>query len=334
MMDVKMDKKLEYLLQDFRKHYADVNYGLAADVAEEALDQFPLETYRYFVAHESAPWIKVLNRTGRIDNTASLLDKLFDRVPLLNLACDDPGQIDHMVQLREEKIQQGLRSPLLVTQGKSGSVTLATIFSEGFNLPCFTYSLINMKVIPNWAKDYSRGGACYVTHLEPSKSNIAALKASGNSRVIVHTRDPRQILISVVHHFIRYPEQIPEYASDDYKQLGIIEKIDWILQNGDYYQHIDWIERWVDAANELEIHFSTFEQFRENPDAVIEGYLQFYGGDLKYFQREKVFVRNEGTDYHFRLGEVDEWRKVMTDTQIDRVNGTLSSKLRKKFSWS
>jgi hypothetical protein len=61
--------------------------------------------------------------------------------------------------------------------------------------------------------------------------------------------------------------------------------------------------------------------------------LDFYGGDPKYFKREHVFTEHEGTDYHFRLGEIDEWRKVMTDSQIEQVNGALSSRLRNKFGW-
>jgi hypothetical protein len=263
-----------------------------------------------------------------------MLDKLLNDMPLLNLTCDDTSQVDRLVDLLERRIEQGLKSPLLVTQAKSGSVTLGSIFASGFDLPCFAYSLVNLKVIPSWARDYARGGACYVTHLNATTQNIADLKTAGITRVIVHLRDPRQALISFVHHILRYKDHLPGSADQDFIKLPFGELVDWVLANrGYYYQTIDWIERWVDAANEIDIHFSTFEQFREYPDSVIQDYLRFYGGDPQYFQREKVFVQQEGTDYHFRLGEIHEWREVMTGSQIDRVNGALSSRLRTRFSW-
>ena len=326
---------LSGLLSAFRQSYDAQNFGLAADAADEALERFPLAAYRHFVNYQSYPWSQVLRLTGRLDSTVSRLDSLFSEIPLLNLACADDGQVDANVALRRLRIEQGLPSPLFVTQAKSGTVTLATIFAAGFNLPCFTYSLVNLRVIPSWARDYARGGACYVTHLNATPENVANLKTAGITRAMVHVRDPRQALVSFVHHLMKYQDHLPRSAYGDFRELPFADQIDWVLENGEYYYDtIEWLERWLDAATEIDVHFSTFEQFREHPDRVIDECLTFYGGDPRWFQRDEVFVQQQGVDYHFRLGETAEWRRVMTTRQIERVEAGLSPRLRARFSWS
>jgi hypothetical protein len=332
---VAWQKDWKRLIEKFGTNYANSNFSLAADAAGEALVLFPAATYRHFICNQSAAWGRVLAAAGRIDTTVSILDDLFDKTPALNLVClDDPKEVDRLVEMREQRIKSGLPSPLLVTQGKSGSITLGSVFTSGFELPSFAYSLMALRVIPKWARDYARGGSCYITHLDAFAQNIADLKAAGINKVIVHVRDPRQTLISHIHHKLRYVTENPNRVNELLAGATFPQKVDRFIKNsGDYYRSIAWIEGWVDASSQLDIHFSTFEQFRENPEGVIKGYLDFYGGDPKYFKREHVFTEQEGTDYHFRLGEIDEWRKVMTDSQIEQVNGALSPRLRNKFNW-
>ena len=64
-------------------------------------------------------------------------------------------------------------------------------------------------MIAPWLAEYLRGGACYTTHLQPTPENIELLAAGGAKPIIVHVRDPRQILVSVLEHRRRYPNQLP-----------------------------------------------------------------------------------------------------------------------------
>lgn len=323
---------LSHLLKRFETCFAALDFGLAADAAEEAFEMYPASAYRFFVNEQNRPLMSTLAVTGRLDNFARNLDRWFPHITGLNLACaDEPEVIKRNLRRREELIQSGLPPALLVTQMKSGSVTLATVFSEGFALPCFTYALIYERVIESWARDYALGGTSYVTHLKPTPANIATLKRAGIKRLIVHIRDPRQTLISYVHHIARYAHDFPELNNDAYRRLSLIEKIDLALPY--FHETVAWIEGWLAAENDLDILFSTFEDFRREPNTLIDRYLEHYGGDLRHFSRDRVFVEHEGTDYHRRLGHIDEWRRQLTPAQIEKVEAGLPSKLRGRFGW-
>lgn len=324
---------LPVLLGRFDELYARADYERAAKVAGEAIDRFPVKAYRHFVTHRSGPWVTTLSLTGRLDSTVDQLDQMLARHPDMNVLCDDSfGAAERMVKAREERIAAGLPSVAFIPQGKSGSVTLGTVFTNGFRLPCVAYSLVTRRVIPSWAKDYARGGAAYVTHLYPESVNISRLKESGISKVIVHVRDPRQALLSFVHHIDRYPMDFPQLNNDDYRRLTLNKKIDVVFDEW-YPVTVDWIEGWAKAAGEMDILFSTFEEFRTSPQSVVERYLAYYGGDRSWFDSSTVFSHDEKTDYHFRRGEIDEWRRVFSPEQIERVNGALSEEVRLLFGW-
>lgn len=323
---------LSELLVSFHRAYANLDFRRAADAVDAALAEFPVGTYRYFVAHEGSKWFRVLNETGRLAEMVNKLDGFFSKYPDMNLASEDtPEAVATMHNLRSQKISQGLPSALLITQKKSASVTLGGEFSEGFGLPCYTYALIFGQVIPSWARDYARGGASYVTHLMPTKINIAALKAAGLSKPIVHVRDPRQTLLSWVHHITTYASDFPEHIANGYKDWKMDARIDAVFS--DYFSTVAWIEGWLEATKDLDVLFSTFEEFKQNPQIVVQHYLEHYGGNPAFFDASRVFVENDSTDYHRRKGEVDEWREVMNPRQIARMNAALPLHVLERFGW-
>jgi hypothetical protein len=77
-----------------------------------------------------------------------------------------------------------------------------------------------------------------------------------------------------------------------------------------YLTRLKWIQGWVSAASELNIMFSTFEEFVRDRETFIESYLEFYGAPRHHFSYEDATRVSEGIDYHYRLGLIDEWRKV------------------------
>src|SRR5262249_60039065 len=119
-----------------------------------------------------------------------------------------------------------------------------------FNLPSFCYSLVSLEVVESWARDYARGGACHSSHLQPTPENVARLKRCGIDKLIVHVRDPRQALLSLMHHVTPYPRG-PEGPLD--------QRIETAAD--DYLASIRWIEGWLDAEDEIRILFSRFEDF-------------------------------------------------------------------------
>lgn len=314
----------------FQRSFADGDYATAADRFEAALLRDPNGTFRHFVAHASAPLALTLNRTGRREHVARRLNDMLPRYPHMHYLCDEPS-LERVIALREENIRAGLPSALLVSQAKSGSVAVGNIFNSGFNLPSVCYSLVNLDVIDTWARDYARGGACYVTHLRPSAEKVTQLRRAGIDRLIVHVRDPRQALISLVYHASLYPEQLPEFTRRMGREPTITERARAALP--EYYNAIEWISGWLDLAGDIEILFSTHEQFVADRAAFVERYLAFYGGDRAYFSLENALGQHAGTDYHFRSGRTDEWREVLEPEFAEWLSGALPGRLKVVFGW-
>jgi hypothetical protein len=316
----------------FQETFALGQYAAASEIFEEALGRDPGGAFRHFVAYASGSLIQALNRGGRKTEILRRLDALTGEEPHVHYLAnpDDPNSLQFVIALREANLDKGLPSMLLVPQGKSASVAVSAIFNSGFSLPSVCYSLVHMDIIDSWAADYARGGACYATHLLPSAEKVAQLKKAGINRMIVHVRDPRQALISVVHHFDSYPDQMPELRA---RAVGATVNERARKAIAFFRDTIQWISGWVDAEKDMEILFSTHEQFVVNKEEFVERYLDFYGADRKHFSYKNALSQQEGTDYHFRVGKTDEWRQVLEPAFADQISAMLPDKLKAKFGW-
>jgi len=147
--------------------------------------------------------------------------------------------------------------------------------------------------------------------------------------MIVHVRDPRQALVSMVHHFDLYPDQMPELRQRVARAQTITERARNALTA--YRHSIRWISGWLDAQWEIEILFSTHEQFVADRNAFIKRYLAFYGIDQKYFSYENAVDQHQGTDYHFRSGQTDEWREVLDPDFAEQISAKLPRRLNNKL---
>ena len=318
------------LVTKFQEAYNRLDYAAAAEIFERSLENDPRSAFRYFVYYASAALSKSLFLTGRTGAVAQRLGELIADQPYLHYLSlpGDPADLERIVALRQSRIDQGLPSMLIVTQPKSGSVSVSQIFNSGFNLPSVCYSMVIHNVIDSWAVDYARGGACYGTHLIPSRAKVEQLKRAGIDKIIVHVRDPRQALVSFAHHVDRYSDQVPEWT----ERAGTVSaRASQMI--AEYKQFIDWISGWVNLEKDISILFSTFEQYVANKEDFVERYLEFYNGDRKNFSYEDALGQHQGVDYHFRLGSTDEWRKVLNPALIKQISAMLPNRLKVKFSW-
>jgi tetratricopeptide (TPR) repeat protein len=235
-------------------------------------------------------------------------------------------------RMRQLALDKGLPSPLLITQGKSGSISIGRIFASGFALPSVLYSFVTTRVIAPWLQDYLLGGACYVTHLLPTARNQELLRSGGKSNIIVHIRDPRQIMISTLEHGRAYSHQLTgaEIGEDQTAQSDPLE----VAVEKHLTPAISWIDGWFRASETMEINFTSFEEFVTDQDAFYEKMLSFYGGDRIHFDRTAATVDQPNVDYHRRLGQTNEWRRLLTPSQIDRVNAAIPAHLWTLFGWT
>jgi hypothetical protein len=318
--------------EQFQEAYARQNYGWAADAFVHALTDNAGIAFRYFAVRASAALALSLHETARVTEVTKRLDEALDEFPDMHLLVDhDSLLIRRLVELREANISKGLPSIVLVTQGKSASIPVANIFNSGFNLPSFAYSLLDRQVVESWARDYARGGACYTTHLTPDAVNVARLKRAG-LKVIVHVRDPRQTLLSMIHHISAYPDDFPRLSRSGFTDLEASEQASGFFEY--YISCICWIQGWLDAASELDILFSSFEDFVRDRAAFTERYVAFYGGYREHFSWEDATRQQPNTDYHFRAGLTDEWRGVFSLHIAERLNSCLPAPMRDRFGWA
>ncbi len=316
----------------FERAYADTNYGLAYQAFMEALQAQPRCAYRYFTTQASAQLVATVRITNNISPLCRWLNHILPDHPNMNLMYYGDAELtERFTQIREENIAKGLPSVVLITQGKSASISISNIFNSGFGLPSFAYSFVDYQVIPSWIQDYARGGACYTTHLSPSQQNIISLKESGIDKIIVHVRDPRQAIISTIHHKQSYPDQAPEISQSGFGTHNIETQLQAL--SGIYTDYIDWLNGWVDAAKELPIHFSVFYKFVENKEKFIQEYLDYYGAPEAYFDYEQATKIQEGTDYHLRKGLTNEWRDVMPEKFQKHFSFLLPDHIKEKFGW-
>lgn len=332
MADAPASRQVAHCFEQFQSAFEWQNYGLAIDMLIQALRADAGVAYAYFVSRAGAAVIRTLKETGKAAELAEWLNDILPLHPRMNLIYDSsPDQVQRVLDLREANIAKRLPSIVLVTQAKSASVSVGRIFNSGFNLPSFSYSLMTLEVIDSWARDYARGGACNNIHLEPDPHNIARLKRAGLDKVIVHIRDPRQSLLSLIHHFPRYPQDSPVLARGAFDREPIGRQLDVMFLT--YLEGIRWIQRWVDAEKEIQILFSTFEDFVMDRDRFMERYIEFYGGPREFFSYDAAVSEHAGTDYHFRRGQIDEWRSVFSAAQAKRLSEWLPETLKSRFGW-
>lgn len=176
--------------------------------------------------------------------------------------------------------------------------------------------------------------------------------------MILHVRDPRQAMISWMYYLINRGKKFQNGIHPDQKltlmyykyprnltDLTIEEQIDWHIKNY-YTENIKWIKSWVDFEKNfiidlnsqkikfnLNILFTTYETFVKNPIDFIYKILKFYNTENIEIKRKLVY-RDENKIPNFRKGEVDEWKKILTSNQIQKVNSLLDKDLINKFNWS
>jgi tetratricopeptide (TPR) repeat protein len=317
----------------FQSAYLAQRFDEAASIFMDALTADPGGAFRCFAQSGAGQLSEALDASKTTDAVAARLDALIADHPNLHLVCpNEPAVISECIATREESIRKGLPSAVLISMGKSASIAVGNIFSSGYRMPSFAYCLTHLRVIDSWARDYARGGACYVTHLDPSRDAVQRLKAAGLNKIIVHVRDPRQALVSLVHHFDRYPDQLVQYRSTTDGGHAVSQRAMNVLPL--YAVSIDWIKGWLDLEPEIDVLFSTFEDFVKDRKAFVDRYLEFHGGDRAYFDWNDAFGEHTGIDDHFRSGRTDEWREVFSREDAEYLTSLLPLRIKERFGWS
>ncbi|MCH9614337.1 MAG: hypothetical protein SP1CHLAM54_17050 [Chlamydiia bacterium] len=169
-------------------------------------------------------------------------------------------------------------------------------------------------------------------HLTATPENIAMLKKYGVKKMLLHVRDPRQAVLSWLHHLKKNTIYNKWFdLPDDYIEMEFEDQVDWNIENF-FKPAVQFIEDWLDfmeTDDELKIHLTTFEVMIQDPVSFIQEALAFYDVDGSEF----TTPLKPSSGMHFRKGLVDEWREVMTDEQKELVNSLMPERFFEIFGW-
>ena len=272
---------------------------------------------------------------GRLHELNALLGAALKKYPGFHFsqADYDPARIAIVQKQREAALGRNVPPVLIICQHKSGSEAIHAHLAERLELPTMRISLQTMptdEVVQSWAADFARGGCLGGPHLDPTPDNLKKLARAKLRKFVVHVRDPRQSLLSQTH----YVKTVRENGSEErliYREFSdqskdLTQRIDECLDR--YLDHtVSWVENWLKAAEQFEILFTTYEQFRFDA-------RRFYARISSFFDLPAVSGDDRETiGKHFRSGRTDEWARVLTPEQNERCNARLSVDLLRRFHW-
>ncbi len=308
------------------------NYDRALDHYVDFIKLEPVSGWRAIVREHSGDFSLALAKTERVDELASLMQLLYPKNKEMIVLVDASVQTLEQVQVQRAKnIDKGLLPALYVQQPGSEGSLVSSIFSNGFNMPSVTYSVIDHHVVPEWAEEYARGGASYTTFLQPTKQNISILKNSGLNKLVVHVRDPRELFMDHLRHIETYKFNYPHLTPDGYHNLPLLEKFKH--QSSVFEQYNKWISGWLHAKQELEILFTTYEEMIQNYRKVTEYVVDFYGCDVKSFQKDEVKKFANRLNFDAMAEKRRTWREELPPTALNYLTDSLPEGALQKFGW-
>jgi hypothetical protein len=202
------------------------------------------------------------------------------------------------------------------------------------------YGLFDLPVyVTGWESYYMPDGIM-TTHagsLKPNLRNLALI----TDKIVVLVRDPRQAFISKIYYseFLRYNGNISGLMEfqypDGFFQWSFAKKVDWQIDNYYFPADIKWIQGWLDAEKDSEflcdMHWSHFELMAKDSKRYFQEILFFYGltEDKFIYPNKPVFEPNTA----MRKGSTDEWRDVLSEEQIQKMNEAIPEAWFERFNW-
>ncbi len=192
-------------------------------------------------------------------------------------------------------------------------------------------------------KKFAIGCAIDQGHYMPSVKNLTLLKKYCINKIVVHFRDPRQVLVSWVYYADKYNETHNLFAFEDidipldYFGKLFEKKMDIMIDL--YYPHfVGFIDSWLSYKRDgvqkwgIEVLITEFRKMKNEPDSFFDEICAFYGIDQ--FGSHRLNIDSAAAHSHDRKGELEEWRQVLTPDQIMRTSLMITDEMAQRFGWS
>lgn len=196
---------------------------------------------------------------------------------------------------------------------------------------CTTGDFVSQKIVDVKQLKHDIDSSTILTfHMPANRHNIECLKSQGVNKLTVLFRDPRDALVSWVHHLnnklnTRLEEvQKFYFLPDFYSKLTLKEQFSFQIKT--YFPLcISWLESWIYYAQlmkgEIDIQIVYFEQMRKFPKEYFESICNFHT-DVQLCP-ELLSSANQGS-LHFRKGKSGNWKEEIdhSDFQLmDLIEG-------------
>jgi len=184
---------------------------------------------------------------------------------------------------------------------------------------------------------FSAGNQIAHHHTDASPANCWLL-AHTEARILCHTRDLRQVMVSWTHHHRRSNERsTPHYTVAAFPEawfdLPLEKQFDWMIDNRLAF-FVTWLEEWIAASEsgELNVLFTKYEDFIRDRAGYFDKIVSFCGlGNGAFVDPE--FSRDADPVFQFRRGDPEEFRSVLSSAQLRRANALIPEDLMLRFGW-
>jgi len=281
-------------------------------------------------------------------------DLIRQRDDLIRQRDDLIHQRDDLIHQRDDLIRQrdgvsvgreddAVPAVLLNTLPKSASVFVLEVLAAALNKSVVTISpgyfprdTVDVRSLNRLIRE--KGIA--QSHLDASEFNGRFLAKI--EKVVVQFRDPRQSMLSWLHHLDRlnksankdFLETVSPLLPPDYFSFSFEKKFDYQMK---FYlpQVVTWMNEWVSfyekVANEKRLMIGTYEAFVADPKAYFGGIFEFLG--IPNTRQIQLPVVRPTTEKNFRLGKPNEWESVFTDDHKKTASAIIPKDLRFRFNW-
>ncbi|MEG4799126.1 tetratricopeptide repeat protein [Microcoleus sp. ARI1-B5] len=230
----------------------------------------------------------------------------------------------------------------LNTLPKSGSQYVLEALSNGLNKPWMRIAAGGEIIRRDDIKLLADKMKLAHEHLPVSVMNLCLI-TEALDRLIVHVRDPRQAMLSWVHHLRKTIAETEDVLSlmhiipdaENYFSLSLTEQISWQIEKGHLSAVINFLEGWLDAEADNSFYpkilFTKYEDLADNSQVFFESILNFY--EIKKARFTFPEPPQEGK-LHYRKGRKDEWREVFTPEQAQKASSMIPKGIFERFGWS
>lgn len=212
------------------------------------------------------------------------------------------------------------------------------------------------KMVDQWVADFVLGGAVCQDHRVWDDDLGKKLETMSNIKFVLHLRDPRQSQLSVVHHYERMLREGPDYARrnliqlmpDGYANWTFEERMDLQLGLRDGFDDRNmtrahqnfqgqtlWIETWLEAietnACPIDIAVTDYQDLANGQEEYMKGLLEKIDVDEALYDFSVIEKRPEPGTAHYRKGDPNEWRSVLTGPQKARICELMTGRVYERY---